>query len=128
MAPIVAILTLMIGLRVGAGEAVRAAVIFGAPPGHPAPDGKTRLAWQMLTFIDDRGVKETIPMKGLVVIARAKGQEARWAGASNGDGIAEIALEMEGVAFGDTVDLEVFAEGEPKPIAQGRVEWRDVSN
>jgi len=69
--PIVAILTLMIGLRVGAGEAVRAAVVFGAPLGHAGPDGKTRLAWQMLTFIDDRGVKETIPMRDLSVVARA---------------------------------------------------------
>lgn len=127
LAPIVAILTLMVGLRVGAGEAVRAAVVFGAPPGHPGPDGKTRIAWQMLTFIDDRGVKETIPMKGLVVVARSKGHEARWTGASNGDGIAEIALEMEGLAFGDPLELEVRAEGEATPIAQGTVEWREVA-
>ena len=127
LAPLVAILTLMIGLRVGAGEAVRAAVIFGAPPGHPAPDGTTRLAWQMLTFLDDRGVKETIPMRGLTAIARSKGHEAHWTGASNADGIAEIAIAIEGVAFGDPVDLEVRAEGEASPIAQGRVEWREVA-
>ena len=66
-------------------------------------------------------------MKGLVVIARSKGPEARWTGASNGDGIAEIALELEGLAFGDPLDLEVRAEGEPKPLAQGRVEWREVA-
>ena len=66
-------------------------------------------------------------MKGLVVIARSKGHEARWTGASNGDGIAEIALELEGLAFGDPLDLEVRAEGEPKPLAQGRVEWREVA-
>lgn len=127
LAPIVAILTLMIGLRVGAGEAVRAAMVFGAPPGHATPNGKTRLAWQMLTFLDDRGVKETIPMRGLEVIARSKGHEARWTGASNVDGIAEIALEMEGLAFGDPLDLEVRAEGEKSPIAVGRVEWREVA-
>ena len=127
LAPIVAILTLMIGLRVGAGEAVRAAMIFGAPPGHAAPNGKTRLAWQMLTFLDDRGVKETIPMRGLSVVARSHGREGRWTGASNGDGIAEIALEIEGVAFGDPVDLEVRAEGEALPIAAGSVVWRELS-
>jgi hypothetical protein len=127
LVPLVAILTLMIGLRVGAGEAVRAAVIFGAPPGHPGPDGKTPLAWQMLTVLDDRGVKETIPMKDLVVVARSNGHEARWTGASNVDGIAEIALAIEGLAFGDPVDLEVRAGGDPTPIAQGRVEWRDVA-
>src|SRR3954463_10368101 len=98
-APIVAILTLMIGLRIGAGEAVRAAVLFGAPPPHPAPNGSTRLAWQLLTFLDDRGVKETIPMKGIEVVARSKGHEARWKGESNADGIAEVSLEIEGLAF-----------------------------
>jgi hypothetical protein len=127
LVPLVAILTLMIGLRVGAGEAVRAAVIFGAPPGHPAPDGKTPIAWQMLTFLDDRGVKETIPMKDLVVVGRSKGHEARWTGASNGDGIAEIALGIEGLAFGDPLDLEVRAGADPTPLAQGRVEWRVVA-
>jgi hypothetical protein len=122
-APLVAIFTLMIGLRIGAGESVHAAVVFGAPPGHPAPNGKTRLAWQLLTFLDDRGVKETIPMKGISVVARSKGHEARWQGASNGDGIAEIALEMEELAFGDAVDLEVRLDGEKMPLASGPVKW-----
>ena len=128
-APIVAILTLMIGLRIGAGEAVRAAVVFGAPVGHPAPNGSTRLAWQLLTFLDDRGVKETIPMKGIEVVARSKGHEARWKGASNADGIAEVSLEMEGLAFGDPLDLEVRLEGdeggkvERAPLAAGPAKW-----
>ena len=89
-APLIAVLTLMLGLRIGAGEAVRAAVVFAGPPARPAPNGKTRIAWQILTSLDDRGVKETIPMRGLTVVARSKGHEARWSGASNGDGIAEI--------------------------------------
>jgi len=122
-APIIAILTLMIGLRVGAGEDVRAATLFGAPLGRPAPDGKTRIAWQMLTFFDSRGVKETIPMRGLSVVATANGQTARWEGASNADGVAEIALEMEGLKHGDPLHLEVRAEGEPAPIAAGHVSW-----
>lgn len=122
-APLVAILTLMIGLRIGAGEAVRAAVVFGAPVGHAAPNGSTRLVWQLLTFLDDRGVKETIPMKGIEVVARSKGHEARWTGASNADGIAEVSLEMEGLAFGDPLDLEVRIEGEKQPLAAGPAKW-----
>jgi hypothetical protein len=122
-APLVAILTLMIGLRIGAGEAVRAAVVFGAPLAHPAPDGKTRLAWQLRTIIDDRSVKETIPIAGLSVIARSKGHEARWSGDSNGDGIAEVSLEIEGLAFGDPIDLEVRAAGEKTPLAIGSATW-----
>ena len=122
-APLIAVLTLMLGLRVGAGEAVRAAVVFGAPPGRPGPSGKTPLAWQLLTFVDDRGVKETVPMTGLAVVARSKGREARWTGASNKDGIAEIGLEMEGVVYGDPIDLEVRIDQEAAPIASGRVTW-----
>ncbi len=122
-APIVAIFTLMIGLRVGAGEAVRAAVVFGAPPGAPGPDGKTRLAWQVLTFLDDRGVRETIPMKGLTVTARAKGREETWTGESNIDGIAEASLVFEGLHEGDDVDLEVRIPGEKEPLAAGRARW-----
>ncbi|MBX3185873.1 MAG: hypothetical protein KF819_02615 [Labilithrix sp.] len=127
LAPLVAILTLMIGLRVGAGDAVRAAVVFGAPPGRAAPGAKGRLAWQLLTFIDDRGVKETTAMKGLVVVARARGQEARWTGESNGDGIAEITLEIEGITAGDPIDLEVRVEGDAEPLARGRAIWREVA-
>ena len=122
-APLVAIVTLMIGLRIGAGEAVRAAVLFGAPLGRPAPNGKTRLAWQLLTFLDDRGVKETIPMKGIEVVARSKGHEARWKGASNADGIAEVSFEMEGLAFGDPLDLDVRVENEKAPLAAGSATW-----
>src|SRR4051812_10675652 len=113
----------MIGLRIGAGEAVRAAVLFGAPLAHPAPDGRTRVAWQLLTFLDDRGVKETIPMKGIEVVARSKGHEARWRGESNKDGIAEVSLEMEGLAFGDAMDVEVRLDGEKAPLAAGPVKW-----
>lgn len=122
-APLVAILTLMIGLRIGAGEAVRAAVVFGAPLPHPSPNGSTRLVWQLLTFLDDRGVKETIPMKGIEVVARSKGHEARWQGASNADGIAEVSLEMEGLAYGDALDLEVRIADEKAPLAAGAVKW-----
>lgn len=123
-APIVAIFTLMIGLRIGAGEAVRAAVVFAAPPGAPAPDGKTRLAWQVLTFIDDRGVRETIPMTGLVVTARSKGKVSEWKGESNIDGIAEASLSFEGFTEGDEIEIEVRAAGEKDPIAAGIADWR----
>ncbi|MBS2015572.1 MAG: hypothetical protein JST00_21980 [Deltaproteobacteria bacterium] len=122
-APIVAIFTLMIGLRVGAGEAVRAAVVFGAPPSTPGPDGKTRLAWQVLTFLDDRGVKETIPMRRLEIVARAKGQESVWKGDSNVDGIAEASFVFDGLVEGDDVDLEVRLPGEKDPLAKGRAQW-----
>ncbi|MDB4943006.1 MAG: hypothetical protein JWP97_2540, partial [Labilithrix sp.] len=125
LAPIAAVLTMMLGLRVGAGDAVRAATVFGAPLGRPAPDGAVHLAWQLLTFVDDRTVKETVPMAGLTAVARANGREATWSGASNVDGIAELDLVLPGLSPGDAVDLEVRAAGEPEPLARGRVTWRE---
>lgn len=124
-APIAAIATLMLGLRVGARDAVRAAVVLGAPPARPAPGRPTTLAWQVVTFLDDRGVRETIPIADLSAIARSKGKEARWTGASNGDGVAEISLAIDGLARGDDVELEIRAAGDPEPLAAGHVTWRD---
>ena len=127
-APIVAVLTLMVGLRVGAGDAVRSATLFAAPPGRPpATDAPTPLSWQLLTYLEDRGVRETISMQNLVVIARAKGSEARWTGASNVDGIAEVNLALPNIVVGDTIDIEVRIEGEAQPLAAGALVWREVS-
>src|SRR5688572_710438 len=127
-APIVAVLTLMIGLRVGAGDAVRSATLFAAPPGRPhAPDAPTPLAWQLLTYLEDRGVPETISVRNLTVVARAKGTEARWSGESNVDGIAEVNLALPGIVVGDAIDIEVRVEGEPQPLAAGSLVWREVA-
>lgn len=126
LAPFAAIATMMLGLRIGAGEPVRAARVFGAPFGHPTPGGKTRLAWQLQTFLDERGVKETIPMDNIVVDARSKGKTARWSGATNRDGVAEIAMEMEGLNFGDPLELEVRSASEKSPLAEGLVAWEAV--
>lgn len=122
-APIVAVATMMIGLRVGAKSAVRAATVFGAPIGMAPPGGKPRLAWQVLTYLDDRGVRETVAMPGLHAVARSKGAEARWDGASNEDGIAEIALELPEAKTGDPIDLEIRVDGDREPLASGAVTW-----
>src|SRR5690606_21195943 len=104
-APIVSVATLMIGLRVGAEDAVRAAVVMGAPPARALPDGTTALAWQLLTLVHDRGVRETIPIDGLTVVARARGREARWEGRTNEDGIAEPRLVFDApLEHGDDVE------------------------
>ena len=127
LAPIVSVATLMIGLRVGAGEKVRAASVFAAPPGRPAaPGAPTPLAWQILTYLEDRGVRETIPIEDLSVVARARGKEARWTGASNADGIAEPPLAIADLTTGDPVEIEVRSASESEPLARGAVGWHDV--
>lgn len=121
--PLVAVATLVLGLRLGAGDAVRAAVVFASPPARPAPDGRARLAWQVLTLLDDRGVRETVATKGLVVRARLGGAEGTWTGETNEDGIAEVEIPLTGLEVGTPVELEVRAPGEAEPLARGRARW-----
>ncbi len=119
-APLLSVATLMLGLRVGAGESVRSATIYGAPIGKPSPDGKTRIAWQMTTFLDERMVKETLALENLTVTARTKNEEVSWKGATNIDGIAEVNFTFASLAPMDPIDLEVRMEGDPAPLAKGR--------
>lgn len=127
-APLLAVATFMLGLRVGAGEAVRSASIFAAPPGRPASAGApTPLALQILTYYEERSVRETIAMKGLTLVARSRGKEARWTGASNADGIAEANLAIDGYAKGDPLEVELRVEGESQPLASGSLDYREVT-
>jgi hypothetical protein len=128
VAPIVSVATLMLGLRVGAGKAVKAASVFAAPPGRPpSPGAPTPLAWQILTYLEDRGVRETVAMADLTVIARSKGKEARWTGASNADGIAEASLAIPDLEPGDPVTIEVWAASEREPLARGTLDTQRTS-
>ena len=122
-APLVAVATLMVGLRIGAGEAVQTAQVIAAAPGRPTAAG-TPYAWQILTYLEDQGVRETVAMRDLVVIARAHGAETRWAGASNEDGIAEASFTLPGDG---PVDLEVLRAGAKEPLARGTVAARPRS-
>jgi hypothetical protein len=99
--PMVAMATVALGLRIGAGSTVRAAVVYGAP----ASDAGTGLAWQIVAFDEDRGFREPAPLKELDVVARESGREARWHGATSEDGAVEMLLPFASPA----VHLEVRA-------------------
>lgn len=123
-APIVAVLTLMLGLRIGAGEAVRAAAIFAAPP------TQGRVSLQLLTYYEEHSVRETVSIKALTLVARSNGgkKEARWRGDSNEDGIAEANLVFDHdpvTTDGDLKDIDVeLREGDEKePLAAGRISF-----
>ncbi|HRG97529.1 MAG TPA: hypothetical protein PLR99_14845 [Polyangiaceae bacterium] len=117
--PLLAVLVLVIGLRVGAKGAVRAATVWGAPPGKTA--SATTLAWQVVTFVDDRGVREAVTARGLTLTATAKnGKVATFQGNTNDDGVAEVGLDLD-VAPGDELHVVVTAPGERLPLAEGDV-------
>jgi hypothetical protein len=118
-APLVSVATLMVGLRVGAKDAARAATVVAAPPTSRG------IAWQIVTYIDDRAVREVTPVRGLVVTARSGGREATWRGDSNVDGVAEAWLPLEGLNATSVVDVDVRADGEREPLAGGAIRVRE---
>ncbi len=119
--PLVAVLVLVLGLRVGAKGSVRAATVWGAPPARSA-SGATTLNWQVVTFIDDRGVREAVRASGLVFTATTPaGKRATFRGDTNEDGVAEVRLELDAPP-GSEVHVEVTAPGERLPLADGDVQ------
>jgi hypothetical protein len=89
--PAVAMAAVALGLRVGAGQAVRAAIAYGAP----TSGGGIGLAWQVATFEEDHGVREPVAVPEVEVTARsAGGDDARWRGSTNEDGTAEVLLAV----------------------------------
>lgn len=125
--PVVAIATVAVGLRVGAHDPVHAAIVYAAPRARAA----SALVWQVVTLVDDRGVRETERLR-ITVHARAPHaeggpREATWSGETNEDGAAEATLELPGVVRGEAIDLEITGEGLHEPLAHGRAAWDDAA-
>jgi hypothetical protein len=102
--PTAALATVALGLRLGAGSAVRAAVVYAAPRSVAG----TGLAWQVVTFEEDRGGRQPIALPDVVVVGRVGTSESRWHGATNEDGAAEVLLQLPSE---DGVHLDVLAGG-----------------
>jgi hypothetical protein len=90
--PMVAMATVALGLRLGAGEAVRAAVVYGAPTSAAG----TGVAWQLVVFDEDRNLREPAAHLDVDVVAHGPAGEARWSGQTNEDGVAEVLLPIAG--------------------------------
>ncbi|HZU82658.1 MAG TPA: hypothetical protein VE987_07070 [Polyangiaceae bacterium] len=90
LAPAAAMAAVALGLRIGASGAVRAAVLYAAP----AATAGTPWAWQVVTFDQDHGVREPARRADVELTARAGGLEARWAGVTNNEGVAEAQVAL----------------------------------
>jgi hypothetical protein len=101
--PMVAMAAVALGMRIGAGNAVRAAVVSAAP----ASGAGTGLAWQVVAFDEERNYREPAPRLELDVDARGDGREVHWHGVTSEDGVAEMLLPFTDPA----VHLEVHAGG-----------------
>jgi hypothetical protein len=111
--------TVALGLRIGAGSAVRAAMVYGAPESG----ARTGLAWQVVAFDEDHGIREPAPRLELDVAARRGGREASWHGVTGEDGAAEMLLPVgsDGVHLEVRTGSALLAEGDAAtPVALAR--------
>lgn len=103
--PMVAAATLALGLRIGARDAVRAALVYSAPPAK----ARRGFAWQVQAMREELGVREVLPLASLRVHARSGFKEATWSGSTNVDGVAEVWLDLSSADADDAVELSVEA-------------------
>jgi hypothetical protein len=86
--PLVAFATVALGLRVGAGNDVRAAMVYSGP--QPERDAPLRL--QVHSLYEARGIRETAVVRELFVATRSGDREHFWRGTTNVEGVAEAEL------------------------------------
>ncbi|HEY8086878.1 MAG TPA: hypothetical protein VIF09_03515 [Polyangiaceae bacterium] len=101
VAPVAAMATVALGLRLGAGNAVRAAVVQGAP----LSGAGTGLAWQVVVFDEERGYREPVALPDVEVAAWQGSREVQVGGATNVDGAMEVLLPLSAPA--DRVEVRV---------------------
>jgi len=100
LVPFVAIVVVAVGLRVGAPNAVRAVVVYGAP----SSGSESRLAWQFVAFEEDNRARSPAGGVDIEAIARVGDTTTRWQGRTNQDGVAEAQLAVRAT---DGMRLEV---------------------
>jgi hypothetical protein len=118
MTPVVALAVVALGLRSGAGERIRGALVYARGPGH----GRTALAWQLVVVAEEGGVREVVPGATVDVEASLRGARATWHGVTNAEGVAEVGLDLPGVKWGDPVALRATAS-DGAVLADGSVMW-----
>jgi hypothetical protein len=100
--PVAAIATVALGLRVGAPDPTRSAVVVGAP----ASAAGTGLSWQVTVFDDGAYTRQTLRLCPLRIAARQGDQAGTWTGQTNDDGVAEVSLPF---VRPEGLKLEVFS-------------------
>ncbi|WP_394844562.1 hypothetical protein LZC95_46850 [Pendulispora brunnea] len=116
--PVITVVVIALGLRIGASQEARAARVYGAPPAT----GQHGLAWTIALMREDRGVKEPVPNEALrVSVTQQGGHGATWEGMTNADGVAEAWLALEGVAPGERLAAQVVSSRTGEDFAHGMV-------
>ncbi len=115
LTPLVAIAVLILGLRVGGKDAVRAATVWGTPP----PAAGDRVMLQIVTFVDDRGVRESVfvPKVNVSVTEVETGKTTTLTSDTNVDGVLEVAVTLTGKRR--ELRVLVTTPSESRPLAEG---------
>ncbi|MGH7434239.1 MAG: hypothetical protein ACRENE_01025 [Polyangiaceae bacterium] len=115
--PVVAIATVGLGLEIGAKRALRAALVYAAPPAR----GASTVSWQIVVSDEQGPIREPVDHADLDVVLDAGGRSSRWHGATNDDGVAEMTVEPPSPVPGTHTVLEarsggvVLARGDVQP-------------
>lgn len=118
LTPLVAVLVLVLGLRIGGKGAVRSASVWASPPSV----ARGEVVLQIVTFLDDRGVREAVhvPAVDVSVTEVATGKVTHVVTDTNVDGVIELSVPLSH-AQSSELDVLVRANDEPRPLATGRV-------
>ncbi len=114
LVPFAAMFAVALGLRLGAGDRLRAAIVFAAPSAGPGMG----LAWQVVALEDERGARSPLARIELDVTSEndtamrpdpSATTVGRWHGTTNDDGIAEVHLTSSAI---EGLRIEVRSRGE----------------
>jgi hypothetical protein len=129
LTPALAMAAVALGLRLGAPEGVRAALVYGAPPAT----ARAGLAWSVAVF-DESGAGRD-PAAGVpidVVASTSAGAAAPWHGVTDGEGVAEAWIDRAPDGT-EPVDVEVrsgdhvLARGTTEPVIEAPAQTQPTS-
>lgn len=115
--PLLTVITLGLGLRIGAERKVHAARLHAAP----LSANKPVLAWQLFTYQNERDLYEAVAIPHLIATASAHGERVVWEGASSVHGIAEMRFAFRTIDPRESVSIEVRIPNDPEPLLSAEV-------
>ncbi len=117
-APLASLMTLALGLRIGAEAGVHAVSVSATPRSPSVSHGYLRLT----AYYDETGVKETVELAELVVTVHVRDNDQVETTKTNTDGILDVPVELP-ADIGDDEELlvRVNRKAEPFPLVEGRI-------
>ena len=117
-APLASLMTLALGLRIGAEAGVHA-VSVTATPRSPSV---SRAYLRLTAYYDETGVKETVELTELVVNVRLRDADQTSITSTNTDGIIDVPVELPAdLADDEDIQVRVNRKAEPYPLVEGRI-------